>query len=162
MKSRKWKTLSTFLFDRILFMEIQPANIMDLNALRRLENACFEKDAWPILDLVAVLTWPDIIRLKAVENGEMIGFIAGDPRQSSGVEWIATVGVDPRYQRRGIGTALMRAVEQQVKLPYMKLTVRMSNQAAIAMYEKLGYHSNDIWKGYYNDGEDGLVMSKKL
>src|SRR5215813_12216432 len=102
-------------------MEIQPANIMDLNALRRLENACFEKDAWPILDLVAVLTWPDIIRLKAVENGEMIGFIAGDPRQSNGVVWIATVGVDPRYQRRGIGTALMLACEKQVKLPYMKL-----------------------------------------
>ena len=98
-------------------MEIQPASIRDLGALRRLEHACFEKDAWPLLDLIAVLTWPDVIRLKAVEDGEMIGFVAGDPRPSEGVIWIATIGVDPRYQRRGIGRALLRACEEQVKVP---------------------------------------------
>lgn len=143
-------------------MEIRTANLTDLNALRRLENICFEKDAWPLLDLITVLTWPDVIRLKAVESGEMIGFIAVDPRQSAGVAWIATVGVDPRYQRRGIGTALMQACESRTKLPAMKLTVRISNRGAIAMYEKLGYRTSDIWRDYYNDGEDGLVMMKKL
>ena len=90
-------------------MEIQPASIRDLGALRRLEQACFEKDAWPLLDLIAVLTWPDVIRLKAVENYEMIGFVAGDPRSSEGVNWVATIAVDPHYQRRGIGRALLRA-----------------------------------------------------
>jgi len=84
-------------------MEIQSASIRDLGALRRLEHACFEKDAWPLLDLIAVLTWPDVIRLKAVENGDLVGFVAGDPRSSEGVSWVATIGVDPRYQRRGIG-----------------------------------------------------------
>jgi ribosomal-protein-alanine N-acetyltransferase len=44
----------------------------------------------------------------------------------------------------------------------MKLTVRMSNEPAISLYEKEGYRSVDIWKRYYNDGEDGLVMEKKL
>ena len=144
------------------FMEIQPANLLDLSALRHLENVCFEIDAWPFLDLIAVLTWPDVIRLKAVEAGEMIGFIAGDPRQSNGAVWIAIVAVDPRFRRRGVGSALMRACEQQVGLPIMKLVVRISNQGAIAMYEKLGYRISDIWQGYYNDGEDGLVMKKKL
>jgi ribosomal protein S18 acetylase RimI-like enzyme len=143
-------------------MEIQAANIVDLGALRHLENVCFEKDAWPILDLIAVLTWPDVIRLKAIEAGEMIGFVAGDPRHSEDVVWIATIGVDPRYQRRGIGRALLHACEAQVKLPFMKLTVRLSNHGAIAMYEKEGYRSLDIWRKYYNDGEDGLVMVKKL
>jgi ribosomal protein S18 acetylase RimI-like enzyme len=143
-------------------MEIQTANIVDLPALRRLENVCFEKDAWPMLDLIAVLTWPEIIRLKAVDAGEMIGFIAGDPRHSEGVAWISTIGVDPRYQRQGIGRALLRECEAQVKLPAMKLTVRLSNHGAIAMYEREGYHTMDIWRGYYNDGEDGLVMVKKL
>jgi ribosomal protein S18 acetylase RimI-like enzyme len=38
----------------------------------------------------------------------------------------------------------------------------MSNEPAIALYEKEGYRSVDIWKRYYNDGEDGLVMEKKL
>ncbi len=143
-------------------MEIQDASIRDLAALRRLEHACFEKDAWPLLDLIAVLTWPDVIKLKAVEEDEMVGFVAGDPRPSEGANWIATIGVDPRYQRRGIGRALLRACEERVKLPRVKLTVRMSNQAAISLYEKEGYRSVDIWRKYYNDGEDGLVMEKVL
>jgi N-alpha-acetyltransferase 10/11 len=143
-------------------MDIQTASLRDLGALRRLEQVCFEKDAWPLLDLMAVLTWPDVIKLKAVENGEMIGFAACDPRPSEEAGWIATLGVDPRYQRRGIGRALLRACEAKTKLPHMKLTVRMSNEAAIALYEKEGYRSVDIWKRYYNDGEDGLVMEKRL
>ncbi len=143
-------------------MEIQTASLRDLGALRRLEHACFEKDAWPLLDLMAVLTWPDVIRLKAVEDGEMIGFVAGDPRPSQNASWIATIGVDPRYQRRGIGRALLRACEARTRLPRVKLTVRISNQAAITLYEQEGYRSVDIWKKYYNDGEDGLVMEKML
>lgn len=143
-------------------MEIQTANIIDLGALRRLEAACFEKDAWPFLDLIAVLTWPEVVRLKAVDAGEMIGFIAGDPRSSDGVAWISTIAVDPRYQRRGVGRALLRACEAQIELPRMKLTVRVSNLGAIALYEQEGYQMVDLWRGYYNDGEDGLVMGKNL
>lgn len=143
-------------------MEIQTASIRDLGALRRLENACFAKDAWPIFDLVAVLTWPDVIRLKAVEDNEMVGFVAGDPRPSQGVGWIATIGVHPRYQGRGIGRALLRACERELKFPHSKLTVRISNDRAISLYEKEGYRTVDIWKRYYNDGEDGLVMEKVL
>ncbi|HXF84538.1 MAG TPA: GNAT family N-acetyltransferase [Anaerolineales bacterium] len=143
-------------------MEIQPANLLDLNALRRLEHACFDKDAWSLFDLIAVLTWPHVVRLKAVEHNEMIGFVAGDPRPSQGVFWIATIGVDPRYQRRGIGAALLRACEERSALPRVRLTVRVSNRGAIALYEKEGYHTIDIWRAYYNDGEDGLVMEKIL
>lgn len=145
-----------------MHMEIQPANIRDLGALRRLENACFDKDAWPLLDLIAVLTWPEMIRLKAVDDGQMIGFIAGDPRPSQGTAWIATIGVDPGYQRRGVGLELLRACEEQLKLPRVKLTVRISNDSAISLYKKAGYRTIDIWKKYYNDGEDGLVMEKIL
>jgi ribosomal protein S18 acetylase RimI-like enzyme len=154
--------LSIFLLIECPAMEIRTASIRDLGALRRLEQACFEKDAWPLLDLIAVLSWPDVVRLKAVENGELIGFVAGDPRPSEGASWVATIGVDPRYQRRGIGRALLHACEEKTKLPRMKLTVRMSNEPAISLYEKEGYRSVDIWKRYYNDGEDGLVMEKTL
>jgi len=143
-------------------MEIQTASLRDLGALRKLEHACFEKDAWALLDLIAVLTWPEVIHLKAVEDGEMIGFIAGDPRPSQGEIWIATIAVDPRHQRRGIGRKLLRACEERAKLPRLKLTVRMSNDGAISLYEKEGYRTLDIWKGYYSDGEDGLVMGKTL
>jgi len=143
-------------------MRIQTASIRDLGALRRLENACFDKDAWPLLDLIAVLTWPEVIRLKAVEDDKLVGFVAGDPRPSQAVAWIATIGVDPGYQRRGIGRALLRACEGQIKLSRARLTVRITNHGAISLYEQEGYHMVDLWQGYYNDGEDGLVMGKNL
>jgi ribosomal protein S18 acetylase RimI-like enzyme len=30
------------------------------------------------------------------------------------------------------------------------------------LYEKEGYKTIDIWKEYYSDGEDGIVMEKIL
>lgn len=143
-------------------MEIVTASLRDLNSLHKLERACFGREAWPILDLIAVLTFSNVIRLKAVMDSQMVGFVAGDPRPRDGWAWIATIGVDPRYQRRGIGRALLRACEERLNLPRVRLTVRVSNTAAIAMYEKEGYATIDIWRGYYNDGEDGMVMEKNL
>lgn len=143
-------------------MEITKASILDLNALRKLEQESFGKDAWPLFDLIAVLTFSDVIRLKAVEDGQMVGFAAGDPRPRDGWGWIATLGVDPRYQRRGIGRALLHVCENKLGVPKARLTVRLSNQSAISMYEKEGYVSIDLWQGYYNDGEDAMLMEKTI
>jgi len=159
---KRFSTFYFFIDTMPLTMEIQPANLLDLGALHRLEHACFDKDAWSLLDLMAVLTWPEVIRLKAVEDGEMVGFVAGDPRPSQGVAWIATIGVSPPYQRRGIGRALLHACEERVKLPRVRLTVRVSNTGAISLYEQEGYRTCDVWRNYYSDGEDGLVMEKTL
>ena len=141
-------------------MKIIPATIRDLNALRKLENVCFAKDAWSMFDLVSVLTFPDVIRLKAVEHDQMVGFVAGDPRPSQGFSWIATIGVLPTYQRQGIGRALLQACETKLKTPRLRLSVRASNLSAITLYEQEGYRTMDIWKAYYNDGEDAIVMEK--
>jgi ribosomal protein S18 acetylase RimI-like enzyme len=141
-------------------MEILPASIRDLNALRKLERICFEKDAWPLFDLIAVLTFPDVVRLKAVEDQQMVGFIAGDPRPSQGFSWIATIAVLPGYRQRGIGRALLLTCERQLSTPRVKLSVRASNQTAINLYEQQGYRTTDIWNAYYNDGENAIVMEK--
>jgi ribosomal-protein-alanine N-acetyltransferase len=143
-------------------MEITKASILDLTALRKLEIESFAKDAWPLFDLIAVLTFPDVIRFKAVEDAQMVGFVAGDPRPREGWGWVATIAVDSRYQRRGIGRALLHACESKLGVPRSRLTVRLSNHGAISMYEKDGYKSIDVWKGYYNDGEDALLMEKDL
>lgn len=142
-------------------MEITAASLLDLNALNRLEHACFEKDAWPFLDLLAVLTFPDVVRLKAVEDGHMIGFVAGDPRPSEGFSWIATIGVAPEYRRRGIGRGLLRACEAKLKTPRIRLSVRASNDGAILLYEQEGYQRAEVWQSYYNDGEAAVVMQKE-
>lgn len=141
-------------------MEILPASLRDLGSLRRVEQACFPKDAWPLLDLIAVLTWPDVIRLKASEAGLMVGFIAGDPRPSEQVAWISTVGVLPEYQRRGIGRALLRECEKKLVQPRIRLCVRVSNESAIHLYQQEGYLALDTWRDYYHDKESALVMEK--
>ncbi len=141
-------------------MDILPASVLDLGGLRRVEQVCFPKDAWPLLDLIAVLTWPDIVRLKAVVDAHMVGFIAGDPRPSENMAWIASIGVLPEYQRRGIGRALLRECEKLLLQPRIRLCVRASNQGAIRLYQEEGYLTFDSWKSYYHDGEDALVMEK--
>jgi [ribosomal protein S18]-alanine N-acetyltransferase len=141
-------------------MQIESATFMDLNALGKLERACFGPDAWPFLDLIAVLTFANVVRLKAVEDGEMIGFVVGDPRTAEGFSWIATLGVAPRHQRRGIGRELLRACEFQLKTPLVRLAVRVSNAAAIHLYETEGYSQVDVWQKYYRDGEAAIVMEK--
>lgn len=143
-------------------MEIISASLRDLNALRKLEQVSFEKDAWPLFDLIAVLTFPDVIRLKAVEDHQMVGFVAGDPRPSQGFSWIATIAVLPSYRGKGIGRALLLACEEQLKTPRVRLSVRATNQAAIHLYEQEGYRTTDIWRAYYNDGENAIVMEKNL
>ncbi|MBL8100833.1 MAG: GNAT family N-acetyltransferase [Anaerolineales bacterium] len=143
-------------------MEITKATILDLNALRKLEKESFAKDAWPLLDLIAVLTFPNVIRFKAMDDNQMVGFIAGDPRPNDGWGWVATIAVDPRFRLRGIGRALLRACEKELGVPRVRLTVRTSNQGAITMYEKEGYQTIDIWQNYYNDGEPAMVMEKVL
>jgi ribosomal-protein-alanine N-acetyltransferase len=143
-------------------MEIVNANLFDLSALRRLEKICFEKDAWPLIDLMAVLTFPEVIRLKAIEDDKLVGFVGGDPRPREGWGWIATLGVDPGYRRRGIGLSLLHACEARLNVPRARLTVRLSNTEAISMYQRNGYQTIDLWKGYYNDGEDAQLMEKSL
>jgi ribosomal protein S18 acetylase RimI-like enzyme len=141
-------------------MKILTANLRDLSSLRRIEQACFPKDAWPLLDLMAVLTWPEVVRLKAVVDGQMVGFIAGDPRRTEGMAWIATVGVLPEYQRQGIGRALLRECEKRLNTPRLRLCVRLENAGAIYLYEQEGYIRVGTWTKYYNDGGDALVMEK--
>ena len=143
-------------------MDILPASLLDLGPLRRIEHACFDRDAWPLLDLMAVLSFPDVIRLKAVEDGQMIGFAAGDSRASQNLSWIATIAVLPEYQRRGIGRALLLSCEAQLSTPRVRLCVRTDNVSAIRLYEQEGYQRIDMWYRYYKDKSDALVMEKEI
>ena len=139
---------------------IFPATWRDLNALRQVERVCFPKDAWPLLDLIGVLSFPNVVRLKAVINNEMVGFVAGDIRSSNGLAWIATIGVLPDYRRRGIATQLLQACEERLSTYTIRLSVREDNIPAITLYKKLGYKRVGMWPAYYQDGSDAIVLEK--
>jgi ribosomal-protein-alanine N-acetyltransferase len=140
-------------------MEIIPASLLDINALRHLEKACFPTDAWPLLDLISVLSFAGVVRLKAVEDNRMVGFIAGEHHQDD-FSWVSTLGVLPDYRKRGIGRALLEACEQQLPTRIIHLSVRADNEDAINMYKQAGYYKIDRWTKYYNDGQDAVVMEK--
>jgi ribosomal-protein-alanine N-acetyltransferase len=139
--------------------EILPARWRDLNTLRHLEKICFPEDAWPLLDLIAVLSLPNVVRFKAISADQMIGFIAGD-KKSSALGWIATIGVLPEYRRQGVAAALLTACENQLGVSKIRLSVRLGNINAIRLYEKFGYQRVDIWPNYYQDGTDALIFEK--
>lgn len=143
-------------------VSIVPATWRDLMDLHELEKICFQRDAWPLLDVMGVLTFPQVIRLKAVAGTDLAGFIAVDLRRGQRAAWIATLAVDPGYRKQGIGSGLIIASEEQIDLPVMRLSVRESNFPAIELYRKHGFQQVEIWKSYYRGGVDALVFEKVM
>ena len=143
-------------------IKIIPATWRDVKSLYDLERICFQVDAWPLIDVLGVLTLPQLIRLKAVDHDTMIGFIAADLRRLQETAWIVTFAVLPKYRRVGIGSALIEKCEAQITLPRIRLSVRQSNQIAIQLYKKLNYQHVDTWDAYYKGGDDALIFEKEL
>jgi ribosomal protein S18 acetylase RimI-like enzyme len=141
---------------------IQPASWHDLNDLRHLEKICFPKDSWPLIDLISVLTFPNILRFKAVIGANMVGFLAADKRKAESMGWIATIGVIPEHRGKGIATALLQTAENTLNMPRIRLNVRASNRDAIRLYRELGYEEVSIWPAYYQDKEDALILEKQI
>lgn len=75
---------------------------------------------------------------------------------------ITTVAVSDEFRRQGIGMRLMIELLERAKKNGMAcstLEVRASNEAAIKLYEKLGYVSSARRRAYYPDNkEDANVM----
>lgn len=137
-----------------------PAGWRDVGELKTLEKISFGRHAWPLIDLLAVLMAPGIIRIKACCDNRMAGFIAGEKR-SDGSGWITTIAVMPAYRKQGIATQLIDTCEKQLNTKLYKLCVMVENQAAIKLYQKLGYRKTDLWEDYYGKGEHALLMVKR-
>ncbi len=141
-------------------LKISSASLKDLNSLRKLEEICFPIDRWPLFDLIGVLTLPGLVRLKAEIEEEFIGFIAGDIRKKKIEGWITTIGVFPHFQKLGIARIMLNQCEKQMNVRNIKLSVRKSNSPALNLYFQNGYVQKEIWKKYYIDGEDAIVLEK--
>ena len=56
--------------------------------------------------------------------------------------WVYCVGVSPERRRQGIGTALMKSVEQSLAsmgCPKLNLQIRARNEQVVSFYKKLGF-----------------------
>jgi [ribosomal protein S18]-alanine N-acetyltransferase len=74
---------------------------------------------------------------------------------------VMNVAVAPDHRRRGIAAALLGELFDRTTDDERGYTleVRVSNADAIALYEKLGFRSHGIRRGYYTDNrEDALIM----
>jgi ribosomal-protein-alanine N-acetyltransferase len=72
------------------------------------------------------------------------------------INWVA---VDPGYRRRGIAQALLREALRETGARRATLEVRRSNEAAIALYAKLGFQVTAVRYRYYNNpDEDALIL----
>lgn len=75
---------------------------------------------------------------------------------------IHTIGVDPAYQRHGIGRALMdRLLAWAEPQAVVYLEVRTDNDPAINLYRSLGFVTVGLRKRYYRaSGADALTMRR--
>jgi ribosomal-protein-alanine N-acetyltransferase len=140
--------------------KILNANLRDWFAAWHLERACFGPDAWGLLELgLALLT--SGIRLKAVSEARLVGLVIAERNAWTNEGLIATLAVHPDFQRQGLGRRLLAEAEARLNTPRVRLTVRASNVAAIALYEQAGYRRAGHAPRYYAHGEDGIVMEKR-
>jgi ribosomal-protein-alanine N-acetyltransferase len=75
---------------------------------------------------------------------------------------VMNIAVAPLHRRRGIGAALLDRLfvltSGDSRRGYT-LEVRVSNEGAIKLYERLGFRRRGIRRGYYTDNrEDALIM----
>jgi ribosomal-protein-alanine N-acetyltransferase len=150
-----------FALDSLAF-QISSAGWRDVWAIWRLQRSVFKHDAYDPLTLLTMSFMPHTSWLKAVADERLVGFVAGERSARDGFAWIVMLAVHPDYQGRGIGTALLLAAERILQSSHVRLTVRLSNARAIALYHRCGYRWIDTYRHYYHDGEDGLVMEKRL
>lgn len=75
------------------------------------------------------------------------------------------VAVAPTQRRDGLGRRLLKASEHLLRdegVHTLLLEVRISNEAARALYDSLGWKQDGFRKAYYKDGEDAALYRKEL
>jgi len=137
---------------------IQPG---DIRALAAAEVECFD-DAWPESYVASELFAPARFHRVLVDpSGRLTAYLF--------TAWqyldlhVLKVAALPPFRRFGLGTKLMLVAEEHAREmggETLTLEVRVSNIAAIGLYESLGYERKGVRTGYYADDSDALIMTK--
>ena len=132
----------------------------EVAALAKIEKECFA-DPWSEASLLYETENPAAHFFCAKEGDAVAGYIGMHHVLDEG--YIANVAVSSEYRRRGIASKLIERILQEaekLELAFVTLEVRISNQAAIALYAKYGFEAVGTRKGFYDHPkEDALLMT---
>jgi ribosomal-protein-alanine N-acetyltransferase len=153
--------------------ELRKFKMNDLGSVTRINQVCLPENYTDFFFVDLYRRWPETF-LVAEENGEIVGYIMcrievglsnlGLPGLAKKGH-VVSVAVIPEHRRMGVGGSLVtKAMEGMRKYGAKQcyLEVRMTNGEAIGLYKKLGFEVTRTIRGYYADGEDAYVMSKRL
>jgi ribosomal-protein-alanine N-acetyltransferase len=140
-------------------IDIRRLDLVDLSAIETIEVRAYPTP-WSRAMFASELAKPTSICLGAFEGEELVGYVVNSRYVDA---WhVMNVAVEPGHQGRGIATALLERLFELTHDDERRgytLEVRVSNNAAIRLYEKLGFESRGIRRGYYTDNrEDALIM----
>ncbi len=134
----------------------------DLEQVLGIENRVFP-NPWPRYFFEADMASDQAIKIVAVSGSRVVGYALATIARPE--LHITNVAVDPEFQHQGLGSRLVRHLEEQgiaASCIEAYLEVRVSNDRAIRLYQKLGYQISYTRRYYYLDGEDAYIMKKRL
>lgn len=143
---------------------IDPMRLRDIGEILKIEKLCFTTPWSKQAFLSELLDNERAYYLVAKVNDRPVGYIG--VWLVAGEGHITNVAVHPDFRKRGIGQRLLEAAELiAVARAHRRMTleVRVSNEGAKRLYQRLGYVAAGIRRGYYRDNnEDAIVMWKEI
>lgn len=140
-------------------MKIDNMTAEDVAQVARLEQLVFSVP-WSKNSLEESRKRPEYVFLTARCGEQIAGYIGMYQTLDEGD--ITNVAVHPAFQKQGIGTALVSALMREAAargIREITLEVRISNAAAIHLYEKCGFSAEGCRKNFYDrPKEDALIM----
>lgn len=140
--------------------KLVPMDKGHLSEVAALERVCFHRP-WSERLLEQEL-YNDLVSLVVAqgEDGTVLGY--GEIRVVLDEGCLEKIAVAPEYRRQGVAEAILSAYLRfgREHLAFLTLEVRESNEAAIGLYEKLGFKVVGRRKNYYSDlHEDAILMT---
>jgi [ribosomal protein S18]-alanine N-acetyltransferase len=136
----------------------------DFETLYQIDQSCFDPAlAYSRPDLRNYLRLPGADCVIAEANGEIAGFLA--TAHENAVGSIVTIDVLAAHRRQGVATLLLGESERRLAaagVRTIELETATDNASAIAFWQKHGYRTVQVKKGYYPDGRDAYSMTKGI
>ena len=131
-------------------------------AVAEMEKLCFS-DPWSVNSITSELNNPLSLWLVAMDGDKLVGYVGSQ----SVLGWsdMMNLAVLPEYRRQGVGEALVSELIKKLKEQKntcLTLEVRVSNNPAIGLYEKMGFVQVGRRPNYYHSPrEDAWIMRKE-